>query len=159
MRKSIGIFVLSLIFVVSATTPAHASNPPVNGAVAGKELCPQFICGAAIFAGGFQGQIGNLNTSGVITTALKHTDPLPVVKTDPPAVILGGVWEVRTLFQRVSGIAMPAGTIASNGDKTFHVNVVLKLTGSGQSGFLLFSGTLDHNPLIPSFFGTLTEIP
>lgn len=159
MKKGIGLFALSLTLVLGASLPALASTPHVNGVVGGIELCPQFICGSAIFAGSFQGQLGfNANANGVIVASLNHTDPLPVAVIDPPADITGGVWEIRTLGRRVSGIVLN-GTIASLGDGTFEVNATLQLTGPGQSGYLHFQGILNHNTLIPTFSGVIYEIP
>ena len=74
MKKAIGVLAFSLVFMLSPTN-AQASSPTIAGQVSGLELCPQFICGAAIFIGGFQGQIGlNPNASGVVATAIKHGD-------------------------------------------------------------------------------------
>jgi hypothetical protein len=148
MKQALCILAFSLVFVLSPTI-AQASNPPIAGQVSGLELCPQFICGAAIFIGGFQGQIGfNPNASGVVTTALKHGD-LPTEINDWTP-IYGGVWELKTLFRRFSGI-VTGGKITYVGGNFFHVEANLVFSG----GTLTFDGFLDHNTLIPNFGGTL----
>jgi hypothetical protein len=118
-------------------------------------LCPQYICGAAIFAGLFHGQVGPAsNTFGIITAALTHED-LPTVEGACVA-IKGGLWELRTLTRRISGFVMPGGQLCSNGDNTFSVAVTMVLT-SGGIGTLGFQGFLDHNTPIPTWGGTISQ--
>jgi hypothetical protein len=152
MKKIICAFVLCLVFGLGVTAAQAATPVPIDGQVAGIELCPQFICGAAIFAGGFQGKIGiNPNAAGVIAAALTHGDlPTEVGKSAP---IYTGVWELRSLLRRFSGI-VAGGQIVYLGDNRFHVTATLILT-SGSTGAITLDGILDHNPTIPTFGGSL----
>jgi len=155
MRKAISVFVFGLVVVLSAVTAQAASNPVIVGQVSGRELCPQYICGAAIFVAGFHGQIGsNHNATGLVATALNHGDlPTEIGATTP--IYFGGVWQLQTLFRQVSGI-VERGEIRYNGNNTFHITVTLDLI-KGGSGTMTFSGTLDHNPLIPTIVGTISQ--
>ncbi|HLQ76857.1 MAG TPA: hypothetical protein VK210_05860 [Terriglobia bacterium] len=152
MKRGICVVVLGVVFLLGASVAQAASVPAIDGQVAGIELCPQFICGAAIFAGGFQGKIGiNPNASAVMVAALKHGDlPTEIGQSTP---IYTGVWELRNLFRRFSG-AVLGGEIVYIGQNRFHVTATLLLT-SGGGGVLHLDGILDHNPLIPTFGGTL----
>ena len=162
MKKKTCLFAFALLFL-SATTTAWASTPAIAGPVSGIELCPQFICGAAIFVGGFQGQLGaNPSASGVIATAMTHTD-LPSVGGPPCATITGGVWELKTLFRRVRGTVQYGGTICLGiVPGTFAVNATLEVTGGNfpvTEGLVLFQGFLSHNTPIPTFGGVLVNVP
>jgi hypothetical protein len=44
--------------------------------VSGIELCPQFICGSAIFSSVFQGSVDDKPTKGVFSVSVNH-DALP----------------------------------------------------------------------------------
>ena len=152
MKNGIRVFGFVLAFVLCASVAQAASVPAVDGQVAGLELCPQFICGAAIFAGGFQGKIGvNPDATAGMIAALTHGDLPTAVGDSTP--IYKGVWELRTLFRRING-AVLGGRIVYIGDNKFHVTATLLLVNGG-AGTLTLDGILDHNPLIPTFGGTL----
>ena len=152
MRKAFGVLAFGLILLFSSTTAQAASTPTIAGQVAGIELCPQFICGAAIFAGGFQGQVGFFpNAKGIVVTALNHGElPTEVFASTP---IFGGVWELKTWFRRFAGY-VTGGQITYIGNNMFQVTVNLTLT-TGGSGNLTADIILDHNTLIPTWGGTL----
>jgi hypothetical protein len=152
MKKGIRVFVFGLAFVLCASVAQAASVPSIDGQVAGLELCPQFICGAAIFAGEFQGKIGaNLDASAGMIAALTHGDlPTEIGDSTP---IYKGVWELKTPFRRISG-AVLGGRIVYIGENRFHVTATFVLINGG-SGILTLDGILDHNPLIPTFGGSL----
>ena len=100
MRKTIVALLLSLIVVVSPLTAQAPPKPPIAGLVSGIELCPQFICNVAIFAGSFHGQVGiNPSATGIVATAVKHGE-LPTVEGVTTPIYNGGVWELKTLFRR-----------------------------------------------------------
>lgn len=103
MRRALSIFAFGLIlFAASTAASAQSSTPVIQGGVQGIELCPEFICGFALFTGAFHGQLGaNPNAAGVITAAMVHT-ALPTAG-DPPATITSGVWELRTLTGKIQG--------------------------------------------------------
>ncbi len=152
MKRAICIFAFSLILACGSTSAYAATNPTISGNVSGLELCPQFICGAAIFAGGFHGRIGAFpNASGIVVAAMNH-GTLPTEIGDSTPIYLGGVWQLQTLLRSFKGIVL-GGQITYIGGNRFHVTATLYLS-SGGSGTLLFDGILDHNPLIPTFAGT-----
>jgi hypothetical protein len=153
MKKTVCVFAFVLILVLSSTVAHATSNPVIQGPVAGLELCPQFVCGAAIFVGGFQGQIGpNPRSAGLVAAAFTHEDlPGPGQSSS----ITGGVWELRTIGRRIRGIVL-GGTLFNNGNNTFTVSATLVLT-SGGAGTLTFAGILNHNTLVPTFGGTFSQ--
>lgn len=153
MKKAICVIAIGLALTLGSPVAQAASNPAIQGRVSGIELCPQFVCGAAVFAGAFEGQVGiNPRAVGIIAAAFTHEDlPEPGESSN----ITGGVWELRTLARRFGGIVL-GGTLFNNGNNTFRVRATLFLT-SGGGGTLTFDGLLDHNTLIPTFGGTLGQ--
>lgn len=149
-----------VLIVLAGVRPAQASVPVINVNTFGIELCPQFVCGAAIFTGILHGQVGgNPNAFGTFAAALTH-DPLP-----PPgeqAALTGGVFELRVGFRRIRGVVLPfdpvenTGTLVNTGENTYIVDAVLLIT-SGGSGTAHFRGLLDHNTLVPTIAGAITQ--
>lgn len=153
-KKTISVLAVGLIFLMASTTVWAISSPVIQGFVAGIELCPEFICGAAYFVGNYDGQLGNnLNAHGTISTAIIHND-LPPANGD--AAITGGVWELQTLTRRVRGVVAEGNIHNNNDDGTFSIEATLVITRGG-SGSVTFQGTLSHNTLIPTFWGTLSQ--
>ena len=157
MKKAICMLTLGLIFLVgSPAVWAQSSVPTIQGGVQGIELCPQFICHAAIFTGVFQGQVGlNPNAVGIITAAMTHED-LPTEIGDW-AAITGGAWELRTLTRRIRGV-VNGGRITYLGNDIFAISIEMELR-SGGVGVIAFGGFLDHTTLIPTFGGNLVQVP
>jgi hypothetical protein len=154
MRRAITGAVIVLTLGAWARAADAASVPVINVNTFGIELCPQAICGAAIFTGLIQGQVGaNPNALGTFAAALTH-EPLP----DPfqTANLTGGVFEFRVGLRRIRGIVLPGGTLLNNGDNTFTVDATLLIT-SGGSGTLHFVGVLSHNTFPPTIVGTVTQ--
>ena len=158
MRRALCIFAFGLIlFAASTAASAQSSNPIIQGGVQGIELCPQFICGFALFNGGFQGQIGgNPNAAGIITAAMTHTE-LPQAG-DPPATITGGKWELRTLTRRIRGNVV-GGSITFLPNDLFEIRILLDLQAPTGGGLVGFVGILSHQTLIPTFGGNLVQLP
>jgi hypothetical protein len=153
MRKVFGVLAFGLILLFSSTAAQAASIPTIDGQVAGIELCPEFICGVAIFAGAFQGQVGFFpNAKGIVWTALNHGE-LPTEVGAFTPIFPGGIWELKTLLRRFGGV-VTGGQITYIGNNLFQVTVNLTLT-TGGSGNLTASAILDHNTPIPTFGGTL----
>lgn len=145
---------LSIALILVSTLPVTAvSNPVITGNIAGVELCPQSICGAAVFAGDFIGQVDSRPARGVFWTGITH-DPLPTEMGDISGID-GGVWLIRTRGQMFSGVVAD-GTLTNNGDNTFTVALTLVL-GRGGNGTLTFDGILDHNPFPPTIIGTVSQ--
>ena len=143
-----------LALVLSAVPLLAASSPAISGVVSGIELCPQFICGEAIFAGTFAGTIGHKPTTGSFWTGITHED-LPTT-TGGTSAITGGTWMIRTRTKVYSGYVEPGGTLTYNGDNTFAVSLTMVVT-SGGTGTMNFTGILDHNPFPPTIVGTITQ--
>jgi hypothetical protein len=146
-------FMMSLLVVsLFMVTPADASNPTITGEISGVELCPQFICDAAIFQGTCDCTVNNRHTVGFYWISVKH-DPLP-----PPlqsSAILGGKWTLTTLRGNFSGNVLD-GSITNNGDNTYSVTARLRLKKRG-SGDVIVSGILDHTEFPPTFEGDLVQ--
>ena len=161
MRRAACILAFGFILLAASTAAsAQSSNPVIQGGVQGIELCPQFICGAAIFSGVFQGQVGgNHNAVGIITAVMTHGD-LPSVENNftPAPIFYGGTWELRTLTRRIRGKVL-GGLITYKGDNMFDIQILLNVESPGTSGLVAFVGVLDHNTLIPTFGGNLVQIP
>ena len=145
---------LLIVLLVGASSVSANSTPVVAGSVQMIELCPQSICGIALFAGIFQGRIGaNPHAIGTVVVAVNH-DPLPS-PGDPCAGVLGA-WQIRTLTRTIGGGA--AGTLCATSPLTFDVNVGMLVT-KGGSGTLGFSGVLDHTPFPPTLNGDIFQAP
>jgi hypothetical protein len=157
MRRAICVFAFGLMLLAASTAAsAQSSNPIVQGGVQGIEVCPEFICGFALFTGVFEGQLGgNPNAVGVITAAMTHTT-LPTEANPTPAQITGGAWELRTLVRRIRGRVV-TGSITYQGNNFFEIQILLEL--QNNQGFIGFVGILNHNTPIPTFGGNLIQLP
>src|SRR5262245_42507163 len=103
MKTAFCALVLGLALALNPLA-AQAATPPIDGQVSGIELCPKFICGVAIFAGVFQGQIGFIpNATGIVTTAVDHGE-LPTVIGGSTPIYFGGVWALKSPVGRFYGI-------------------------------------------------------
>lgn len=140
--------------LLAATIPVRADpTPAVNGFVSGIELCPQSVCGTAIFVGFYQGQFGlRQNAFGTIAVAVHH-QPLP-----PPGVcvlITDGNWAMQVGFRQIGGGTQ--GLICTNVTPANTFNVLVNLSVVGGSTPLHFNGLLDHNRFPPTIQGFLTN--
>jgi hypothetical protein len=98
-----------LVILTCGARPAQAASIPfINVNAFGLELCPQSICGAAIFVGLLQGQVGlNPNAVGTFAVAVTHTD-LPTTE-NPFTVLTGGSFDFRFFLRRIRGSVVPGG--------------------------------------------------
>ena len=152
MRKSIAI--LAVLALMLSVTPARAaSTPVVNVMTYGVELCPQSLCGAAIFTGVLYGRVGSKPLAlGTFAVAVTHDDlPAPLES----AAVTGGLFELAVGLQRIKGV-VSGGTLFNNGDNTFTVDATLTIL-SGGSGTLHYKGLLNHNVFPPTVIGPLTQ--
>jgi hypothetical protein len=154
VKRLLSFSALAVLLLVG-TVPVQASSVPViRGDVSGLELCPQSICGAAIFTGLFVGQVGvNPFAVGLVSVAATHED-LP--DPDEFADIIGGVWSLRLLSGRRFTGVVTSGSLFNNGDDTFAVNVQMLLVGGG-AGQLTFNGTLSHQVFPPTLIGEIVQ--
>ena len=67
---------LAAFLVVLALPVVAMADPSIDGQVKGIELCPQFICGNALFTGFYAGEIGGQPAFGTWFAAVDH-EPLP----------------------------------------------------------------------------------
>jgi hypothetical protein len=116
-------------------------------------LCPQSICGSAIFVGVFGGRIGaNPHTFGTVAVSVTH-DPLPAPYQ--VAAVTGGLWQLSTLAATYGG-TIASGTLFNNGNNTYTVTVTMVLLRGG-SGSMSFVGILDHRVFPPTIKGLISQ--
>ena len=144
---------LVALLVTGSVTLRADSLPFVRGNISGLELCPQSVCGAAIFTGLFAGQVGfNPAALGTMAVAVTHEDLPPPHQT---AAITGGVWQISLIGRTIRGV-VTGGSLYNNGDNTFRVVVGMCITGGGL-GTLSFSGTLSHAVFPPTIKGRISQ--
>ena len=148
MKRTIFLTALLLSLLLTASL-ASASSPTITGEISGVEICPQFVCEAAIFQGTCDCLINNQHTIGFFWVSIQH-DPLSQAST-----IAGGKWTLTTLRGNFSG-RVADGIITSNGDNTFTVIATLGLRKGGK-GNVFVSGVLDHTEFPPTFEGELVQ--
>ncbi|HTI36522.1 MAG TPA: hypothetical protein VL484_03095 [Vicinamibacterales bacterium] len=144
---------LVLVCLLFLAAPARAASNPTDAFAFGIELCPESLCGSAIFTGILSGTVAGIDTRlGSFSVAVKH-DPLQEDKGDVTA-ITGGVFQLRAGLRTVRGTIVD-GLLISNGDNTFDVTMEL-VSSNGQ--LFLFQGTLSHNSFPPTIFGHIVSL-
>lgn len=149
MRHRLIVLVLAAVLVLSPLPLAAGSAP--SGSIAGIELCPLSVCGAAIFAGNAIVQLTSSTVNGVFWAAIDH-DPL-----DTTALITGGTFLIRTKHRIFAGVVLQGGTLTNNGNNTYTVNLTMQFT-KGSHGTASFTGLLDHRVFPPTIVGNYTAI-
>src|SRR5262245_12807234 len=96
-RHRLSIIALLAFIGISSAVVRADSLPVIQGTVSGLELCPQSVCGAAIFVGVFRGRVGTSPSIGTVSVLVKH-NPLP--PPDMTADITGGLWTIQLLNGR-----------------------------------------------------------
>jgi hypothetical protein len=142
--------VLTVVLVVSLSTLPLAAATTVVGHVAGRELCPQSICGAAVFVGDFVGEINSRRARGTFGAGINYTDPLPTVEHDTTP-ITGGTFVIYTRRATVSG-AVTSGEIEALAGNIFQISLTMAIDGGGTQAFV---GILDHNVFPPTIVGEI----
>lgn len=153
MKRVTALLLAVTTLTAGASLTTAKSNPIISVAISGIELCPQSVCGAADFAGVFNGRVGTHNmATGNFEVAINH-DPLPAPHN--VADITGGSWNLSSGQQHFSG-TVADGTLLNNGNNTYAVvaRLVLRKGGTGE---LHFHGTLNHNTVIPTVTGSLVQ--
>ena len=154
MRRVALSSILAITLAFCGITLSAESRPVLSGVAAGIELCPQFICGFALFVGNFQGEVNGKDASGHFAATITH-EPLPgVLQT---ADVTGGQWTI-TANRRVLSGNVTDGTILNLNGLQFCVTMELTINGSGR-GQLYFTGLLDHTPFPPTIAGFVTQNP
>jgi len=148
--------IVTLVLTVASAAPLFAqTDTSLSGAVSGRELCEQAVCGSAIFAAVFAGQIYGRPAVGLALGSIVHFSPLPEV-LDTCVPIFGGRWSISTLRRTLAGDVGGDGTICYKGDLEFEVNLTMNIDqgGSGQAHLKV---TLDHKPFPPTVKGFITQ--
>ncbi len=153
LRSAIVTLALTL---VSAAPLFAQEDTSLSGAVSGRELCEQAVCGSAIFAAVFAGQIDHRPAVGLAIGAIRHESPLPL-PGQPCFRILGGSWSISTLRRTLAGeIDNEDGTICALDSLTFRVDLTMNITHGG-SGTAHLAVILDHGPFPPTVKGFITQ--
>jgi hypothetical protein len=141
---------LFLVLLAGAPRLEAASLPFIDMSAFGVELCPQSVCGSAIFVGVLSGRVGrNPSTTGAFAVSITH-EPLPGAFES--SAITGGVFTLQIGPRTVKGV-VTGGTLENLGDNTFAVTITLAPSGGGV---LTFEGLLNHNVFPPTVTGRLT---
>ena len=154
MRRIVLSSLVAIMLAAGAVTLAADSRPVLTGGAAGIELCPQFICGFALFVGQFQGEVNSNPASGGFVAAVRH-EALPLV--GQTADVLGGQWTI-TAGRRVFSGDITGGTILNLNGTQYCVTMVLDIDAGG-GGTVHFTGLLDHGPFPPTIAGFVTQDP
>jgi hypothetical protein len=148
MKRSLA--TLSLVCLVLLSARAHGAARTTNALAFGIELCPQFICGSAIFTGVLSGEIAGIETSqGSFTVSVNHDD-LPTTLGETVA-ITGGSFQLRAGTRTFRGTII-GGTLTLAAPGEFAVRMLLV---SPTAGSLEFDGTLSHNTFPPTISGQI----
>jgi len=149
MARRLSSLALVALLAGGAVTLRADSIPVIRGAIGGIELCPQSICGAAIFVGAFAGQVGPRLSIGSFAVVATHEDlPAP----EETSAITGGAWQIKVPYATIDG-SVAGGSLYNNGNNTFHVTVNMVFGG----GSLVFNGLLNHNTFPPTLTGQITQ--
>jgi len=145
---------LALVLALGGITLSADSRPALSGTAAGIELCAQSLCGFALFAGQFEGQVNSRPASGGFVAGIVHDD-LPAVQQI--AGINGGQWTI-TAGRRVFSGDVLGGTIFNVNGTQYCINMALQIDDGGR-GEIYFIGVLDHGPFPPTILGFVTQTP
>jgi hypothetical protein len=154
-RRVLRSSVLGIALLASASVSAD-SPLSLRGLVSGIELCEQAVCGSAIFAGAFAGEIADRPAFGLAIGGIIHQTPLPTVEGDC-ILLLGGSWSIRTLRRTVAGdVDDDGGILCYKGGLQYGVHMPMKIT-QGGTGQATFDAILDHNPFPPTIKGVISQ--
>ena len=147
--------IITLALTLSATAPLFAQEQTsFSGAISGRELCEQAVCGSAIFVAAFVGQIDARPAAGLAIGSIRHT-ALPT-KLGDCATIIGGSWSISTLRRTLSGTVEPGGTVCYINGVQFQVSLTMNIGQDGSEGHAELNVILDHGPFPPTVKGTIT---
>jgi len=155
MRHGIRSAIITVALTLSSAAPLFAqSDTSLSGAVSGRELCEQAVCGAAIFAAGFAGQIDHRPAVGLAIGAIRHT-ALPTAAGEC-ATIVGGSWSLSTLRRTLTGSIEFGGTVCYVNGVQYLVSLTMKIDQGGK-GEAQLNVVLDHGPFPPTVKGTISQ--
>ena len=142
--------ILGLALLASASVSADSLS--LGGVVSGIELCEQAVCGSAIVAGAFAGQIADRPAFGPAVGSIVHQTPLPTV-VGQCIDLLGRSWSIRTLRRTVTG-DVAGGNLCYAGNLRYGVQMAMDID---EGGTATFTATLDHGPFPPTIRGVITQ--
>jgi hypothetical protein len=155
MRHGIRSAIITLALTLSSAAPLFAqSDTSLSGGVSGRELCEQAVCGAAIFAAGFAGQIDHRPAVGLAIGAIRHT-ALPTAEGEC-ATIVGGSWSLSTLRRTLAGSIEFGGKVCYVNGVQYLVSLTMKIDQGGK-GEAQLNVVLDHGPFPPTVKGTISQ--
>lgn len=150
MKRSFAALPLLLLLVFAA--PVRAAAPTTDASAFGIELCPQSICGSAIFTGFLWGEVAGVNAApGSFLVSVKHDD-LPT-ESHPLSLITGGAFELRAGLRTVRGTIVD-GTLTYLGNDLFSVEMSL-VARNGST--MTFQGFLSHQTFPPTIWGQIVS--
>lgn len=118
--------------------------------VLGIELCPQSICGAAVFYGAIHVNVGENGRAGTILGVIQHED-LP--EPGQVGALTAGVLRLQ-FDDEIFDLVLLGGVLVNNDDGTYGVAAFF----FDGLALIYFEGTLNHNFFPPLIYGTLTPI-
>jgi hypothetical protein len=154
MRRIAAAGIVAIVLALGGIRLSADSHPALSGGAAGIELCPEFICGFALFVGQFEGAVNSKPASGAFVAAVVHDD-LPPVQGN--AAITGGQWTITAGKKEFSGDVVDGNIFNFNGTQ-FCITMTLQIN-SGGTGEIYFTGLLDHGPFPPTIAGFVTQSP
>jgi hypothetical protein len=155
MRRILCSAAFAALVAFSAVRLAADSRPVLTGGAAGIELCPQSICGFALFVGQFEGEVNSRPADGGFVALVEH-GPLPINPFDTAPITGGDV--TITAGKRVFKGDIVGGSITNLNGVQYCVAMAIDLT-SGGKGTVHFTGLLDHGPFPPTIAGFVTQDP
>jgi hypothetical protein len=156
MRRIAAAGIVAIVLALGGIRLSADSHPALSGGAAGIELCPEFICGFALFVGQFQGEVNSKPASGGFVATVVHDDLPPVGEL--PAAITGGQWTITAGNKSFSG-DVASGTIMTLPSGTQFCIIMTLEMDKGGNGELYFTGLLDHGPFPPTIAGFVTQTP
>jgi hypothetical protein len=152
MKRALAAF--PLVFLLCFAAPVRAVAPTTDADVFGIELCAQFMCGSAIFAGILSGEVAGVQTPlGTFGVSVTH-EALPTL-SDPESAITGGTFELRSATRTIRGIVL-GGTLTYLPNQQFGVQMSL---ATRNAGMMAFVGILSHQTFPPTISGHIYSIP
>jgi hypothetical protein len=143
------------VTLVSAAPLLAQSKTSLSGALSGRELCEQAVCGSAIFVAAFGGQIDHRPAVGLAIGAIRHT-ALPTAVHEC-ATIVGGSWSINTLRRNLSGSIEYGGTVCYIDGIRYLVSLTMNIGEDGSDGQAQLTVLLDHEPFPPTVKGTISQ--
>ena len=147
--------VITIGLTLASAAPLFAqSDTSLSGALSGRELCEQAVCGSAIFVAAFAGQIDHRPALGLAIGAIRHTT-LPTALGEC-ATIVGGSWSINTLRRNLSGSVEYGGTVCYIDGIRYLVSLTMNIGEDGSDGQAL-NVILDHGEFPPTVKGAITQ--